>query len=184
MPRVKRGASSGIRTSASPIGQDTRTRRKTTTCPPTTPTRLMPKHSSSGGGSTSAPEAQDGPTICRPVLRLRRPSEDSLRELLSSAQPASLTSREVGATRAEQMPSGYRHDRYEAELGEGGAFERAAAALLAWQAQVGAGVEVYPSGSQVEEGATVVLLLRAGLWAPAPCRVVDVIDEPDRAGFA
>src|SRR5262245_22038929 len=116
MPRVKRGASSGIRTSASPIGQDTRTRRKTTTCPPTTPTRLMPRHSSSGCASTPPPGAQDGPTICRPVLRLRRPSEDSLRELLSAAQRASLTYPEVGATRAEQMPGGYRHDRSEAEL--------------------------------------------------------------------
>jgi uncharacterized protein (UPF0548 family) len=96
-----------------------------------------------------------------------------------------LTYPEVGATRADQMPSGYRHDRYEAGLGGGeGAFERATAALLAWQAQVGAGVEVFPSGSQVEEGATVVLLLQAGLWAPAPCRVVYVISEPDTTGFA
>jgi uncharacterized protein (UPF0548 family) len=29
-----------------------------------------------------------------------------------------------------------------------------------------------------------VLLLQAGLWAPAPCRVVYVVDEPDRTGFA
>jgi uncharacterized protein (UPF0548 family) len=83
------------------------------------------------------------------------------------------------------MPEGYRHDRYEAAVGEGaGVFDRAAAALLAWQAQIGAGVEVFPRGSQVEEGATVILLLRAGLWAPAPCRVVYVIDEPDKVGFA
>jgi uncharacterized protein (UPF0548 family) len=65
-----------------------------------------------------------------------------------------------------------------------GVFERAATALLAWQAQIGAGIEVFPSGSQVEDRATVVLLLRAGLWAPAPCRVAYVLDEPDRAGFA
>ena len=83
------------------------------------------------------------------------------------------------------MPGGYRHDRYEASLGAGAdVFDRAAAALLAWQAQIGAGVEVFPDGSQVTNGATVVLLLRAGLWAPAPCRVVYVISEPDRAGFA
>jgi uncharacterized protein (UPF0548 family) len=84
------------------------------------------------------------------------------------------------------MPAGYRRDRYEAPLAEGaGVFDRAAAALLAWQAQVGAGVDVFPSGARVADGATVVLLLRAGLWAaPAPCRVVYVIAEPDRAGFA
>jgi uncharacterized protein (UPF0548 family) len=45
----------------------------------------------------------------------------------------------VGATRAGQMPARYRHDRYEARIGDGAAaFDRAAAALLAWQAQVGA----------------------------------------------
>ena len=56
---------------------------------------------------------------------------------------------------------------------------------MAWQAQVGAGVEVVPRGSQVEDGATVVLLLRAaGFWAPAPCRVVYVVDEPGTTGFA
>jgi uncharacterized protein (UPF0548 family) len=119
------------------------------------------------------------------VLRLRRPPEGSLRALLSAAEQATLTYPEVGATRADRMPEGYRHDRYEASVGEGpGVFDRAAAALFAWQAQIGAGVEVFPHGSQVEDGATVVLLLRAGLWAPAPCRVVYVIEEPDRAGFA
>jgi uncharacterized protein (UPF0548 family) len=83
------------------------------------------------------------------------------------------------------MPAGYRHDRYEALLGDGvGALERAGAALLAWRAQIGAGVEVFPPDSRVEAGETVVLLLRAGLWAPAPCRVVYVIEEPDEVGFA
>ena len=119
------------------------------------------------------------------MLRLRRPSESSLQELLSEAEQFGLTYAEVGATRDERMPEGYRHDRYEASLGAGGdVFERAAAALLAWQAQIGAGVGVIPRGSQVVEGTTVVLLLRAGLWAPAPCRVVYVISEPRRVGFA
>jgi uncharacterized protein (UPF0548 family) len=83
------------------------------------------------------------------------------------------------------MPAGYRHDRYESSLGDGtGVLDRAGAALLAWQAQVGAGVEVFPPSSRVEVDATVVLLLRAGLWAPAPCRVVYVIQEPNEIGFA
>jgi len=92
---------------------------------------------------------------------------------------------EVGATRAEEMPRGYRHDRYQAVVGDGpDALDRAATALFAWQAHTDAGVEVFPRGSKVGDGETVVLLLRAGLWAPAPCRVVYVIDEPGRVGFA
>lgn len=119
------------------------------------------------------------------MLSVRKPSEESLRELLAAAERAAPTYPEVGATRAPELPGGYRHDRYEALVGNGSsAFERAAEALRTWQAQLGAGVEVYPRDSRVEEGATVVLLLRAGLWAPAPCRVVYVDEEADSAGFA
>jgi len=84
------------------------------------------------------------------------------------------------------LPRGYRHDQYEAIVGEGqDALRRAAAALFTWRAHTGAGVEVFPRGARVRDGETVVLLLRAaGLWAPAPCRVVYVIDEPTRVGFA
>ena len=119
-------------------------------------------------------------------LRLQRPSDESLREYWSAAKHASPSYPEVGATRAEEMPDGYRHDRYEDVVCEGpNALDRAAEALFAWQAQVGAGIEVFPPGSKVEDGETVVLLLRAaGLWSPAACRVVYVLDEPDRVGFA
>jgi uncharacterized protein (UPF0548 family) len=115
-------------------------------------------------------------------VRFRRPTDVSLRDMLVAAERATLTYPEVGATRSEPMPAGYRHDRYEARIA--GDFDRTAAALLAWQAQIGAGVEVFPPGSRVEDGSTVVLLLRAGLWAPAPCRVVYVIAKTDEIGFA
>jgi uncharacterized protein (UPF0548 family) len=119
------------------------------------------------------------------MLRLRRPSERALRELVSAAEHAVVTYPEVGATKGDVLPRGYRHDRYEVQLdATGGGFERAAAALLAWRAQIDAGVAVFPPGARVEEGATVVLLLRAGFWAPAPCRVVYVVEAPNEVGFA
>ncbi len=118
-------------------------------------------------------------------MRLRRPSITELRELLSAAEQADVTYPEIGATRNDVLPTGYKHDRYDVELGPGnGSFERAAAALLAWRAQIGAGVEVFPPRAQVHDGATVVLLLRAGLWAPAPCRVVYLVETPNEMGFA
>jgi len=108
-----------------------------------------------------------------------------IRELLATAESSSLTYPEVDATRSEALPDGYRHDRYEGRLDPvSGGFERAAAALLAWRTQVDAGVEVFPSGARVEEDATVVLLLRAGFWAPAPCRVVYVVEAPNEVSFA
>jgi uncharacterized protein (UPF0548 family) len=51
--------------------------------------------------------------------------------------------------------------------------------------QRGSGIELVPDDAWVEEDQTVVLLLHVGgLWAAAPCRVVYVIEEADRAGFA
>jgi uncharacterized protein (UPF0548 family) len=62
-------------------------------------------------------------------------------------------------------------------------FDRAVAALRAWQAQVGVGIEVVPHGAKVEDGSTFVLVTRVGaLWAAMPCRVIYVDDSPD--GFA
>jgi uncharacterized protein (UPF0548 family) len=119
------------------------------------------------------------------VFRLRRPQK-ALVELLTEAQAAAPTYSEVGATRKGSLPDGFRHDGYEVHLGEGrDVFEQAVQALRRWQPHKDAGVEVVPRDALVDEQETVVLLLRAaGLWAPAPCRVVYVIDEPDQFGFA
>jgi uncharacterized protein (UPF0548 family) len=120
------------------------------------------------------------------VLRLRKPSQYALEALLARARAAALSYSEVGATKRGSLPAGFRHDRYELRLGEGNdVFERAVQALRKWQPQKGAGVEVVPREAWVDENETVILLLRAaGLWAPAPCRVVYVVDEADRFGFA
>jgi uncharacterized protein (UPF0548 family) len=120
------------------------------------------------------------------VLRLRRPSPETLARLLSAARQASPTYAEVGATTAAAPPAGYRHDNYKIDLGRGGkVFPAAVEALQGWQAQTGAGVEVVPHGARVADGETVLLLIRVGVfWATAPCRVVYVVDEPERFAFA
>src|SRR6202030_379307 len=53
------------------------------------------------------------------VLRLRRPSSETVQRLLAYARSAAMTYPEVGATRALDLPGGYRHDRYEIRLGRG-----------------------------------------------------------------
>jgi uncharacterized protein (UPF0548 family) len=120
------------------------------------------------------------------VLRLRRPSPTRIEQLLSEARNAAPSYPDVGATRAGPLPTGYRHCEYATRLGEGQpVFERAVQALRGWRAQVDAGIEVIPRDAWVEDGETVVLLIRAaGLWATAPCRVVYVVDEPDVFTFA
>lgn len=93
-----------------------------------------------------------------------------------------LTYEEVGATLTDgRLPSGYAHLDRRVRLGSGQeCFERAGAAVLAWGAQRGAGLTVTPS-DDVREGADATLRL---LWLRIPCRVVRVVRETSRTGFA
>lgn len=93
-----------------------------------------------------------------------------------------LTYEEVGATLAAgELPPGYAHMDRRVRLGSGQeCLERAGAAVLAWGAQRGAGLRVTP-GDDVREGADVEL--RAP-FLRIPCRVVRVVREPSRIGFA
>jgi uncharacterized protein (UPF0548 family) len=101
--------------------------------------------------------------------------------------PPALSYVEHGATRGE-LPTGYRHVEREVVLGHGRErFERAVTATLAWGVQTGAGIRVRtphrPDAAPLQAGDTVVM--RVPLWPrDVPCRVVYVIDEPRRAGFA
>lgn len=96
-----------------------------------------------------------------------------------------LTYPEVGAT-AGELPAGYRLLRRRVRLGEGQeVFSRSVAALRCWQVHRGAGLAVYASQVSAQPGAVVALLLgRAGIGLYAPCRVVYVVDQPTRQGFA
>lgn len=68
-------------------------------------------------------------------------------------------------------------------LGPDASLAATAAALFDWRIHRGAGLVIEPGGP-AEVGVTVVQAVRAGpLWFAAPCRVVDVVREPDEAGF-
>lgn len=88
---------------------------------------------------------------------------------------------EVGAT-AGPLPPGYDHYHRTKMIGSGAErFEAAADAVLHWAMQKGTGLGVTASSPRAEPSATVVLG-RGPLRVP--CRVVYVIDEPNRRGFA
>ncbi|AEV85765.1 hypothetical protein ACWT_4743 [Actinoplanes sp. SE50] len=99
---------------------------------------------------------------------------------------ASLTYREVGATRAESMPEGYGHVTRDVRLGDGPeVFRRAGAALLGWRMHEEAGLTVVHADGRAAAGVNVVLRVGGSLIGLAiPCRVVYAVDEPDRCGFA
>ncbi len=83
---------------------------------------------------------------------------------------------------------GFRAIRREVLLGTGAAvFDRAVAAMMSWGIQRASGIRVRVGGAEAQrrlaEGDVVVM--RVPLWLrDVPCRVVAVVDEPRRAGFA
>lgn len=92
---------------------------------------------------------------------------------------------DVGATRTTP-PAGWRAFRYRRRIGDGRVlFERAAEHIAAFGIQTGAGVFGTSSTPTAREGTELTVRLGIGPAAvTAPCRVVYVLDEPNRRGFA
>ncbi|MCV7300076.1 DUF1990 domain-containing protein [Mycobacterium barrassiae] len=92
-----------------------------------------------------------------------------------------LTYTEIGAT-AGALPAGYHHVQKSAVIGRGRQrFEEAAAAGMRWGMLRGAGIKVAATTEVAAVGSEVIVHLGP---VQAPCRVVYVVDEPDRRGFA
>ena len=100
---------------------------------------------------------------------------------LADLSGLALTYPQVGAT-AGEMPAGYRHVKESQRIGSGRArFDQAADAVLRYGMLRGAGLTVQATTEAARVGTDV--LGRLGPFS-APCRVVYVLDEPDRRGFA
>jgi uncharacterized protein (UPF0548 family) len=96
-----------------------------------------------------------------------------------------LTYEGEGGTLTGQAPAGYRFEHFERRLGLGeAAFARARTALARWQPHVGSGIEMASDGPMAI-GTTVALAAPLPVdYAIAACRIVAVVDEPARYGFA
>lgn len=103
-----------------------------------------------------------------------------------TALGAPLTYPEVGASLHAEGPAGYRHIEQCVRVGKGReTFDLAADALMSWQVHRGAGLDVLASSDRVAEGTVAIVRLTLGpLRVDGPNRVVAVLDEPDRRGFA
>lgn len=84
----------------------------------------------------------------------------------------------------EHPSAGYRRD-HRSTVVSGMDFERAASALRSWVVHRRAGLQLSATHTPLQEGTEVRLHLgRRPFQLTVPCRVLWVIDEPDRAGFA
>ena len=118
------------------------------------------------------------------MISLRRLDSAKIAALLASAQRASLTYPEVGASRDEKLPNGYHHVRRRERIGQASDFDRAVTGLRTWAVQEGAGLRVFPS-DPVEPDATIIAVTTIGpMRVVVPCRIVSVFKDPDSFGFA
>jgi uncharacterized protein (UPF0548 family) len=120
-----------------------------------------------------------------PMFRISAPTEREVAEFIAAQRNLPLTYAEVGAT-STQPPAGYNVDHNRVRLGEGEAtYERAIEALKNWRHFDLGWVTIVPRGVAIEAGAIVAVKARVfGTWSLSACRVVYVIDEPRRFGFA
>jgi uncharacterized protein (UPF0548 family) len=122
------------------------------------------------------------------LLSARRPSNEAIAVLLAASSDSPLSYAEVGATR-RLMPhgelAGYKIDGASADLGSGDeVFERGCKAIDAWRMFDLDWVQLR-GARRPAVGVTVAVVAQGlGLWVTNLARVVYIIDERDRYGFA
>jgi uncharacterized protein (UPF0548 family) len=106
-------------------------------------------------------------------------------ELAGRLVSAELTYQEVGGT-SGALPDGYHHVRRSLVIGAGAeVLAGAVADLFSWRMHLRAGLHVTASAPAAQADGVVVLAIGAGpVRISAPCRVVYVITQPRRHGFA
>jgi uncharacterized protein (UPF0548 family) len=119
---------------------------------------------------------------------LRRPSDDTVRELLEAQSLLPYTYAEIGAS-LRRAPRGYPLNHHRDPIGRGeGDYRRAVAALRRWAMyEIPWTVLCWPD-RPLEPGVTVgVLVWHFGFWSLNPCRIVYTLEEEsevERFGFA
>lgn len=120
----------------------------------------------------------------RRVISPFEPSERAIEAFRARQENAPFSYSEVGATR-ESPPPGYHVDETETEVGRGARdFERARDGLRSF-VHFTRRVRIVPPIPKLQVGAVVVLRTYSlGLHTVSACRVVYLIEEPRRFGYA
>lgn len=119
------------------------------------------------------------------MFQLRKPSQSAIAQYLEIQSQLSFTYAEVGAT-ITTPPPGYVVDHTRTQIGIGdAAFQRGKEAIRGWKQFDLGWLTAWPHSTPIEQGAAVVVLIRTlGLWCLSAARIVYVINEPRRFGFA
>ncbi|MGK2950208.1 MAG: DUF1990 family protein [Acidimicrobiales bacterium] len=116
-------------------------------------------------------------------IRLGRRSDDELDALLTTARSAALSYDHPASTLATGAAPGVADRTFTREVD--GTLAVATASLRRWAPHGGIRGRIHPAGSALAEGDTLLVVAPFGPFEMAvPDRIVAVVDEPQRFGFA
>jgi uncharacterized protein (UPF0548 family) len=120
------------------------------------------------------------------VWHLRRPGPARVARFLDEQRGLAVTYDAVGATDGGDAPAGFVLDHNRQRLGRGEAvFARAREDLRRWRMFPAPWTAIEPAGAPIAEGQVIAVhICTLGLWWHTAARIVYVIDEPRRSGFA
>jgi len=117
------------------------------------------------------------------AIRIRRSSTADLERILAGCDDDDLTYEPVGVSLGPSQPSRLTRRVWSVDLPDV-SFDRAVSAIQGWKVHRGAGLDVLTDGA-------IAVGTNVAMCAPLPvgylevtCRIVSVVDEPGRYGFA
>ena len=119
------------------------------------------------------------------AMRLGKPSDKQLQDYVERQRKLPFSYAEVGGSR-DASPAGFTIDHNRVCLGHGAAvYDAACEAMRQWRMFPATWTRIYPSDTPLEPDGVVALVVSVfGLWWLNACRIVYVVNEPGRFGFA
>ena len=119
------------------------------------------------------------------MFLFRKPSAEFIRRFLTAQSGLDFTYSAVGATE-NQPPAGHVVDHTHMKLGDGEAvFKAATAGVRRWEQFRLGWLSASPGDTPIEPGQCVAVVARAlGVWCLNAAKIVYVVEEPRRFGFA
>jgi uncharacterized protein (UPF0548 family) len=120
------------------------------------------------------------------MVRLFKPSAASIAQFIAREEPLDFNYPMVGATRTASAPPDFDVDKNLFLLGTGSkAWEAAKLAVQQWAMFPAPWTQIAPQQAPIQTNQTIAMLARVmGMWWINSCRIVYVIEEPNRFGFA
>lgn len=120
------------------------------------------------------------------MISFQLPPSEKIIPFLQKQAVLPYTYTPIKQTAQEKVVSNFDNDQLKLIIGQGEeAFQKAKIAIQNWQMFPVSWTLILPKNAPIRENTTIAMNARfAGLWWRNACRIVYVIDEPQRYGFA